>query len=241
MDLQKEINKIKGLAQNKGKSEAELEAIVKEQQDKKIILEHLAFCINDEEKLYATDLLNRYLSQKTFENEAEKDTLGQLIDQELLAERFKAILKKDYGATNPSQSVEIVEQLDGVVDRIESLKDKLGLTAKDAIQNSFQDVWNEMKKKVLKYYEETKGCNVTKCPYCQHIYQLTLRTEKLTPEQCSWFKGTILYNRDVFKLYDEKRITTEETAKILGTSVYYVEMLYNNIYLKEKSENDRKN
>lgn len=61
-----------------------------------------------------------------------------------------------------------------------------------------------------------------------------MRTENLTAEKCNWFKGTILYNKKLFKLYHEKRLTEQELAEILGVSIYYITYIYENLYLNEE-------
>lgn len=238
LDIQKEINKLKGLSQYKNKSDEELEQIVRDKLEKKE-LEKFSFCANDEEEKFCKDLLKKYTSQRSFENEAEKDTLKQLICQQLIAERLQSILKTEYAKANPSVPLQIVEQLDAVTERIENLKDKLGLTNKDGNNISWQEEWDLLKKKALKYFEEHKGCNEFKCPYCQNIFHLLWDRTNYKEIKSTWFKGTMLYNKPLLELYDNKKISKEDVARVLGVHEFYIDLIYE-LYLREK-QNDREN
>jgi len=240
-DIEKYKNQIRNMTQYKGLSDEELTIVAEKKIAEEDIINSLTFCIDDIEKKFAVDLINRYLSQSSFENEADKDTLKQLIDTQLLVERIKAQLKKEYEKANPGLPIQMIEQLRETEAQILELKEKLGLTTKDRQEASWVEEWNKLKKKALKYAEEHKGCNVVKCPYCQKMYLLLIRTEHLTSEKCTWFKGTILYNKQLFNLLDTKRISEDELADILGVSKFYVTHIYNNLYLKEKAESDREN
>lgn len=240
-NLEKRKNQLRNMKQNKNLSEEDLIALAQSKIDEENIISNLSFCINDDEKKYASELLSRYLSQSSFENESDKELLKQLIDQHLLTERFKSILKTDYNKSNPAQSIDMVDQLDRVVDRIIKLQEKLGLSNKDKEQDNLAEILSSLKKKAIKYYEEHAGCNVVKCPYCQNMFYLLLRTEQLTPEKCKMFKGTVLYNRPLMELIEKEVLTKEKVAEILGVNVLYISKIYDSIYLKEKVEDDRKN
>lgn len=86
------------------------------------------------------------------------------------------------------------------------------------------------------------GFFVHNCPYCQNIVRVLANIENKTPHKLTFFKGTTVYNYDLFKAYHEKKLSKEEVAKILGVSVYYIEYIYDNDFLKElhDNENERK-
>jgi len=94
------INKLSHLTQNKNKSIEELTALAKEELNKKEIIND-SFCATPEEEKFAKNLLKKYLSQGSIESESDKETLRQLIDQELIAARFKTLLKAQYSTANP--------------------------------------------------------------------------------------------------------------------------------------------
>jgi len=233
-ELEKIIKRNKNLPQNKNKTEEELILMAEEELKKKEIIAS-AFCATPEEEEFAKIQLGKYLSQGSIESESDKETLRQLIDQELIAVRFKNLLKIQYSAANPAADLEIVDQLDKVVDRISELKQELGLSQKDRQSASWIAEWDKLKRKALAYYEQHRGCNVVKCPYCSKIFYLLLRTEHLTEEKCSWFKGTALYNRKLMEMIEQNQITRQDAADVLGVNILYVDKIYDQIYLKEKN------
>jgi len=236
-DLEVIINKLSHLKQNKNKTEAEIRVMAEEELRKKEIVAS-AFCATTEEEEFAKGLLSKYLSQGSIESESDKETLRQLIDQELIAERFKSVLKKQYNTANPAQDMDVVERLDKVVERIGELKKELGLSQQDRQSATWLAEWDKLKRKALAYYETHKGCNIVKCPYCSKLSYQILRTEQLTAEKCNWFKGTDLYNKPLMQLIELNVLTREKVAEIMGVNVLYIDKIYDQIYLKDKA-NDR--
>ena len=235
--LESMIKQLSHLPQNKGKTEVELKSLAEEALLKKEILDS-TFVATPEEEVYVKELLKKYMGQGSIETESDKLTLNQLLCQELIALRFQNLLKIQYSAANPAQDLEIVDQLDKVVKRITELKIELGLSQKDRQSASWLVEWDKLKRKALNYYETHKGCNVVKCPYCSKIFYLLLKTEHLTAETCSFFKGTALYNRRLMEMIEKNQITRQDAADVLGVNILYVDKIYDNIYLKEKA-NDK--
>jgi len=233
------IKKLKNLPQYSGKSDEEMDVIAEEELQKKEIVEN-TFAATPEEEAFVKELLKKYMSQGSIETESDKLTLQQLVCQELIAERFKHLLKIQYSAANPAQDLEIVEQLDKVVKRITELKIELGLSQKDRQSATWLAEWDKLKRKALNYYETHKGCNVVKCPYCSKIFYLLLKTENLTAETCEWFRGTDLYNKKLMEMVAENKITRQEAADVLGVNILYVDKIYEKIYLKDKSKESEK-
>ena len=107
-NLEKKINKLRNLKQNKDKTNDELVVLAKEEIEKKDVISSLTFCKDDKEREFAIDLLERYTKENSIESEADKDTLRQLIDMEILAERFKYLLKIEYEKSNPADRKSVV-------------------------------------------------------------------------------------------------------------------------------------
>lgn len=232
-ELEKTIKKLSNLTQYKNKTSEELKLLAEEELRKKEIISS-TMCVDDDEIKFADNLLKKYLSQGTIESESDKEMLRQLIDQELIAERFKHLLKTQYSASNPAQDMDMVEQLDKVVERITKLKKDLGLANKDDVQNSWLGFWNKLEKKCINYYKEHAAETYTKCPRCQHIYRLILRIDNKEKVSATFFKGTKVYNKKLFSLYHEKRLTEIEIAEILGVSVQYIQYIYDEVFLPER-------
>jgi len=234
--LSKIKRRLKGLKQNQGLSEEELNRLAKEKLEREEILSSLVFIVDEKEKKLAEDLLSRYLTNSSIESEADKDTLKQLIDLEILVERIKEFLKKESIDKKGAIPTHMLQELRDTNDQVLVLKEKLGLSSENKENANWVEVWENLKKKAIKYYEEHKGCNTVKCPYCQGLFHLLFDRTKYKEIKSTWFRGTILYNDKLYSLYHEKKITKEEMVNIFGVSEFYIDLLYNSIYLKNRKE-----
>jgi len=232
-NLEKKLREIRNLKQNKGKSEEELISVAKDALEKESIISSLKFCSNDKEKDFALDLLGKYLTSKSFENPAERDTLRNLIDFEVILDRVKDYINTETSKANPVPPVQMIDQLQKFSEHIEELKDKLSLTQKEAQKNVLEE-WNKLKTKALTYYKENAGCNVVKCPECKKLFMILKDIRGHTTEKITFFKRTLLYNKSLYELYDKQIISLEKMAEIFGTSIDYIILIYNNIYLNDK-------
>ena len=235
-NLEKKINKLRNLKQNKDKTNDELVVLAKEEIEKKDVISSLTYCVNEEESDYAQKLLTNYLNQSSIESEADKDTLRQLIDMSVLAERFKSLLKTEFAKSNPAIPIQMVEQLRETEKQILELKNSLGLTNKDKINQTWIQDWKNLEKKCLNYYKEHAAETYTRCPKCQHMYRLLMRVDNKEKASATFFRGTKLYNKKLFSLYHEKILTDVEVAEILGVSVQYIFYMYTELFLMEKKE-----
>lgn len=232
-NLEREIKIISAQKQNQGKSEKELTSIAKENLERREILNSLAFCIDDKEKDFASTLLNKYLSESSLISTAEKDTLRQLVDCEILIGRIKEYLNTEYKKANPTIPIQLVQQLTELNKQIIELKEILGLSKREEQKNVLEE-WNQLKEKALNYYKENAGCNVVKCPECKKTFMLLKDIRNYTAENIPMFKKTMLYNRKLFELYELGRITKEEISVILGVSPDYIDFIYENEYKNDK-------
>jgi len=233
--LQREIKKLKNLKQYRGKSKEELASLAKANLEKQDIIGSLTFCINDEEKKFASNLLEKYLEDSSLEKTAEKDTLRILIDNSVLIERIKQTLNTEYNKSNPYIPHQMLDQLQNLNKQNLELKDKLGLTSTEK-EKDFIDYWNQLYEKALAYYKENAGCNIARCPYCQKLFYILKNMKEHHTEKIPMFKKTMLYNKKLFELYEQKRITKEEITNILGVSEDYISYIYSNIYENEKKQ-----
>jgi hypothetical protein len=234
-EIDRIFNSLKNLKQNKDKTEEELKVLAKEELNRKEILKNLTFCLDDEEKDFASELLNNYLEESSIEDEAEKDSLRQLIDLEILIERIKKFLNTEYTKSNPAIPTQMLQELRDTNEQVLKLKESLGLINKENKQSSWIEVWDTLKKKAINYYETHKGCNLVRCPECQNTFRLMIRTDNLESVKETFFRGTILYNYALYELYHQKKLTKEEMAKIFGVADFFIDFIYTGIYLKENS------
>ena len=233
-ELQKIEKKLRNLKQNKDKTEEEISFLAQEELNRKKIIGSLTFCITNEERKFATNLLTKYLEESSIESNADRDTLRQLIDFEILVERIKSYLNIEYGKANPAIPTHMLDELRKNNELILKLKESLRLINQEKTQSSWVETWEMLKKKALKYYETHAGCNTTKCPECQNVFRLMMDTTDLKIGKETFFRGTILYNEPLYGLYHQKKLAKEEMAEVFGVSPDFIDFLYNWIYLKER-------
>jgi len=238
--LERIKKRLRGLKQNQNKSEEELDLLAKEKIEEEQIIDNLTFCIDNKEKKFAANLLKKYLSESSIETEADKDTLRQLIDLQIQCERIKDFLKTEYNKANPAIPTQMLEELRKTNEQVLLLKEKIGLINRDRQQSTWQDEWKSLKKKALNYYETHKAEYIAKCPYCNKLFQYIIRTKDYKAIKSIWFKETTLYNRPLFNLYHNKKLTREQMAEIFGVSYLYIDFIYKDLYMKELDD-DRKN
>lgn len=232
MNLNKELRRLKNLKQNRDKSEEDLIPIAKENLQKQELLSSLTFCL-DSEKPLAIQLLENYLEQSSFENFSERDTLTHLIGLEILAERIKQFLKIEAEKANPGIPLQMVDQLTNLNNQIMELKESLGLIKKEENNSSLEE-WNKLKKKALNYYKENEGCNVLRCPHCQKLFMILKDIRNYEAKKLPLFKRTILYNKELYELYDKGIITKEKLASIFGVNPEYIQLIYENEFKNDK-------
>jgi len=230
VDLEKKVKKLRNLPQYKNKSDEELKKIAQEQLDREQILGSLTFCINEEEETFAKNLLENYLNQGSFENFSERQILGQLIDQELLAKRLKDFMKKEYNKDNPTIPLQMVEQLDAVVERIQILQSKLGLIRKEGEENSATKIIEELKTRFRKWINrpENRSNYTFSCWKCGATFLLRRRIDKEKDEikEHPWFvDGGMLFNKQIFIDLAERKITEEQAARYLDCSIDYLQWI----------------
>ena len=243
-NLERKIKRIKNLPQYKEKSEEELLKIAQEQIDQEQILGSLTYCVDEKEKDFAKNLLESYLGQSSFENFSERQILGQLIDQELLAKRLKEFMKKEYSKDNPTIPLQMVEQLDVVVERIQTLQEKLGLIRKVGEENSATKIIEELKVRFKKWINrpENRSNFTFSCWKCGATFLLRRRLDKEKDEikEHPWFvDGGMLFNKQIFIDLTEGKITEEQAAHYLDCSIDYLQWILKEYPLdKEKKEDD---
>jgi uncharacterized C2H2 Zn-finger protein len=234
IDKEKYIKQLKTLKQYSNFSQEELEKVV----DKKILEEELVNSfvgLGETEKIKAMQLYDKYVAENSFENLAEKSSLTNLVYLEALNDRIKLFIEKEEKAKNGAIPIQMVEQLISNNEQIMKLKDQLGML-KNKDNDSFLIAWEELKRKALAYYNTHAGETFVKCPECQKLFRLLMKIDGLEVVKASFFKGTSLYNTKLLKLYEDKRLTVEEVAEILGVHSKYIDFIFQNIYLKEKEK-----
>ena len=240
-NLEKRKNQLRNMKQNQKLTETELTSLAQSKIDEETIVNNLSFCIDDAERKYATELLNRYLSQSSFENESDKELLKQLLDQHLLAERFKSIMKTDYAKSNPAQSTYLVESLDKVVDRIVKLQEKLGLVRKDNGANDVSQVIRSLTDRFHKWINrpENRSNYECQCPECKTLILIRRRLDKEKDQviEHPWYiDGGVTFNKEIFKDYDLGKISKDQVARYHHFTLDYVDWIKVNYPINQDKE-----
>ncbi len=234
-DKDKLIKKLRNMKQYQNLSDDELQRLaIRKLEEKELIASFVG--LKDDEIEKALSLYYKYLDENSYESLAEKSTLVRLVYFEIIKDRLQRLLKQESEDKNGAVNLRSLEELRELDTKITELKEKLGMM-KNKNNDSVYQLWKELEEKCLKYYEEHAAEFQNKCPYCNKLFPSILPPEKLTPQVSSWFKGTDLYNEEVFNLYHNKIITEEQAAKILGVSKFYIPYIYQEIFLKKKNDN----
>ena len=143
--------------------------------------------------------------------------LGELIYIEVLINRYKRLIKKISDTTGSPPDAGTIRTLGELEDRALTLRDKLGL-----IQKEKKDEFIKFLEKAKRYWRERGADQVVKCPWCGEFIHLAPNMEYWEAHKFPFIKSRILYNEHLINLYKSGKITIEDVAKVLETSVEYV-------------------
>jgi hypothetical protein len=104
------------------------------------------------------------------------------------------------------------------------LQEQLGLKEDPKALDAFKYI-EELKDKFDLWKAENQASRQVTCPFCSKLFYLNIRTDKYEAKKYPFFEDKLLFNKPLWQLYKEKRLTAKEVSQILGTSVDYVEWL----------------
>lgn len=160
--------------------------------------------------------------------------LEELVWKECLQERFKihiGQLGKD--ATKKASDINKTEPIpkwvqDSVNDgltQIVDLKNKLGMFEDQKVTDEFKKI-QELEEKAAEYRRQHPFSYKCTCPFCAKIFYLKRKTEGYEEFKSPFYaEDKVIYNRPLFKLFQDGKLTKEETAEVLGVSTFYVEWI----------------
>jgi hypothetical protein len=234
MDKDKFIKKLKTLKQFKDLPEEDLEKIAQRKMEEKELKDSFVGLM-DEEVERALSLYYKYLDENSFESLAEKSTLITLVSLEIMRNRLLNAIKKFSTEKQGAVDFNGMEEVRELNSQISETKKSLKMMNNQE-GDSIAKRWADLEASCLTYYEQHAAEFQERCPYCSKIFPIILPPEKLEAKKSSWFRGTDLYNKKIFELFHNKKITQEEAAEILDVSKFYIELMYNEIYLKELND-----
>lgn len=175
------------------------------------------------ERKAAIKLLKKYLNEYVIENISDKNTLKQLIYLEILHyHRLQQTANNEYRdvkATSPNTVKAIHENLEQIL----KLKNSLSLIQPDKDKSDGFKALDTLFKKAKVWRENNQATRTLVCPHCSKMIMLKIRTDAWEAQKHPFFKDRILGNEHLIQLYREKKITSEDIAKIFQTSTDYIE------------------
>lgn len=238
-DIQSRVNRYRTLSQYKGFTEKQLREVAlknakksKKINDRKIGGEYLdAF-----ERKRAQEIFNDYLATNHIENPVELDTLKNLVQIRIFLQRMEGKIKKLNKKDDFSHKGLMNDYL-ALMNKKKEMEKDLGLftTKKD---DTWLNFWLKYKKKVEKYIQTHKSTFLFKCPSCKQMCLQVKKIDDFDSYNWNFFKGTVLYNKPLMKLLDEKRLTETEVSEVFGLNNNdYVKNIFEKIYMVEKRKN----
>jgi len=194
------------------------------------------------EKSYAVKLAEKYFGDYNISGEAEKQTLRTIIYQEIVKKRFEKFMnEKSEDKTDKSLPLRAMENYNELVDQCEKLKKTLGLTRAQQQEKDSDPIKAQKQRDEIfdEYILENRDLFEFHCPHCKNwtlIYRRCTDKAGFIRIKHPMFKGSMLYNVEMFKDYESGKITFDNIAKYLGVHRDYVEKIYKEIYLIEKKK-----
>jgi hypothetical protein len=230
--LERIFKRLRGLQQYKDFSDEQLKALAQEKVDKEVT-DTDCFYVNEEEKKFAESLHAQYLEEYGVETSADKDTLQHLISLSVIRERIKKDMNKSYSEKDGAINTRMLETFNAVSEQIIETKESLGMTKKEAEKNQSDGV-RAIEQMKLRFHAwinkaENKANFTVKCPCCSKFFLIRKRLDKMNEETMEhpWFIfGGILFNKHLFQMLSENKISREDVAKVLNASEDYIDWIY---------------
>jgi hypothetical protein len=234
-ELDKTINKILNLKQNKNKTRADVE------KEAQLVVWKSQINISEKfkdtkEQTLSEEILNNYFENYTFENYNQVVLLGTLIYEEILLKRVRDDINAiSADENNKFISDKQIQSLHAIEDRVEQLKLKLGISKVDERKDDLTAL-EEMQEKFRIYQEFNRNefelmCPI-QCPKCGYegtqMYLLRRRVKDFEILRHPVFYGRWLYSPEMADDIRSGKITKAMAAKYLRTSEKYIEWMLDN-------------
>lgn len=236
--IQKHLNKISKLHQYRNKTEQELYKIAKERAELHDPELEIDFLTDRKEQKVAKELVRRYIKDYLIETVSDKNLIKHIVFLEIIQSRMQSSMN-DIHKANKALPLNMAEGVQKNLDAILKAKQALGLTRdkRDAQRDDATRAWDKLKLKAKKWREQNQGSRTLICPHCSQMVLLKIRMEMWEAQKHPFFKDRVLGNLHLLALYQQRTITADDVAKILGTSEDYVEWLIEKWNLGVKDSN----
>lgn len=233
--INNQIKKLSKLKQYKDLPAEKLEQIAIEKLSKiqkKKDDEVVWFGLNDEECILADEYYNNFINNHSIEGFNDKENLKTLVFNLILEKRLKEkihsiAIKEEFPPKH------FIDSLSEIQTQNLNLKKQLGL--EDKKQEGWIDFWKRLTKKLNIYAQTHSGAFYFKCPTCGEMALLCKKVEDYNIFNFKVFRGTFVYSEELCKMIDEKIISVERAASVLGVSPEYMQGCYEKLFLQEKN------
>ena len=222
------------MKQYKDLPEEEIKKLAQAKLEKELKIEKLDGFNSEEEKELANSIMEKYTAYN-IEDESEKDTLNQLVYLEVIVERVKKFIDKEFNDKS-AIPMEMLEELRELNSQVLELKAALGVN-KEKERQEFIEVWEDLQQKAINHYNEHAGEYYQECPKCHELFRGILKITDYDFKVATFFKETDLYNPVLYKAFHEKRLTLQEMADTFGVDYKYINLIYEQLFLKGIKKN----
>jgi len=184
---------------------------------------------DSDEQLKARDLYDRYCEDYSIETVSERNTVVTLVYLEVLVLRFQTILNNLQKVNAANIPKDVVSSLHFTLDKIMTLKDKLGITRDKGQESGFHSI-KSLQKKYRKWLSENQASRTLVCPHCHKMTMLRMKMDAWDAQKHPYFSDRLVYNEKLFKEYNKfkktgEKVVIDETfiAEVLDVSPDYID------------------
>jgi hypothetical protein len=177
--------------------------------------------VDDSEGQEALNLFNTYKRGYHLESLSDLELLKKLVYCEINAKRIEKILNENSAKVLPRE----LRAYNELLNQILNIRVNLGLV-KNKAEGIFEYI-ELLKKKADSWKKANPNLSYLPCPYCKNALYIKLKDIHLYQAiKHPLFKDKILWNDELLNLIKERKITFEEGAKVLRTSVDEMKLMF---------------
>ena len=211
-DLNKELNRLKGLKGNKEKSVEEIQRQANVNIKVRQFRNNPLFTNSIENKL-SEDKFRAYLQTNELESMGEIDTLRSLIYNEIFELRIQKQLNKLH-EEDKVPSDKLTKQLTDIQNQKLSVKVKLGISNEDEKKDELTGL-QILKKRFKNYINAHRSEFSVVCPHGQ-IMLLRKRVKNFDSMKHPFFAGRWLFNYEILKDVKDGKLTKQDAWRYLS-------------------------
>lgn len=248
--IERKIRNKKGLKQYKDWSEEKIRQMILDEESNKVEKQFPDIDITQqfedpEEKRFAAEFYTRYCEDYEVSTISDKNMITNLVYLEVLNLRFQKLLNRSNTADSKTVPSSLIENLHDNLDKIISLKEKLGLT-KDKDEEKSSDAIKLLQKKYKLWLSKNQGSRTMPCSHCGKMNMLRIKMDAWDIQKHPYYEDRLVYNKKLFIEYEKWKRTAQPVvidkhfiAEVLDVSPDYIEDVISR--RKGKSVNDTTN